>query len=89
MRTPSGRKALSAEGLLRTARGVFAKLPDAPRHDIALVDHLEYWEQTPDGRVTHFAWVTDIPIDATNLTCSRGFMRGQHSQPTQRRIAEG
>ncbi|KAA6187845.1 hypothetical protein F2Q65_00980 [Thiohalocapsa marina] len=40
MRTPSGRKALSAERLLRTARGVFATLPDAPGHDIALVDHL-------------------------------------------------
>ncbi len=40
MRTPSGRKALSAEGLLRTVRGVFAKLPDPPGHDIALVDHL-------------------------------------------------
>ena len=40
MRTLSGRKALSAEGLLRTARGVFAKIPDAPGHDIALVDHL-------------------------------------------------
>jgi hypothetical protein len=40
MRTPFGRKALSAAGLLRTARGVFAKLPDASGHDIALVDHL-------------------------------------------------
>jgi hypothetical protein len=40
MRTPIGRKALSAEGLLRTARGVFEQVPDAPGHDIALVDHL-------------------------------------------------
>lgn len=40
MSTPSGRKALSAAGLLRTARGMVAKLPDAPGHDIALVDHL-------------------------------------------------
>lgn len=33
-------KDLSAEGLLREARRVFAKIPDRPGNDIALVDHL-------------------------------------------------
>ena len=31
---------LRAEGLLRTARRVFAAIPDEPGNDIALVDHL-------------------------------------------------
>ena len=52
MRTLSGRKALSAEGLLRTARGVFAKVPDAPKHDIALVDQLVLGVGAVFARVT-------------------------------------
>jgi hypothetical protein len=37
------------------------------------VNFLEYWEHTPDGKVTHFSWVTDIPINDTNLmTLMRG-----------------
>ncbi|WPL12750.1 hypothetical protein [Thiorhodovibrio litoralis] len=37
------------------------------------VNFLEYWEHAPDGKVTHFSWVTDIPIDDTNLmTLMRG-----------------
>ena len=37
------------------------------------VNFLEYWEHAPDGTVTHFAWVTDIPIDEVNLmTLMRG-----------------
>jgi hypothetical protein len=37
------------------------------------VNFLEYWEHTPDGKVTHFSWVTDLPIDDTNLmTLMRG-----------------
>ena len=40
MSAPFGRRHLSAEGLLRTARGVFAAIPDAPGQDIALLDHL-------------------------------------------------
>ena len=40
MSAPFGRKHLSAEGLLRTARRVFAPIPDAPGNEIALVDHL-------------------------------------------------
>jgi hypothetical protein len=31
------------------------------------VNFLEYWETTPDGKVTHFAWVTDIPLNESNL----------------------
>ena len=40
MSAPFCRKDLSAEGLLRTARRVFAAIPDAPGNNIALVDHL-------------------------------------------------
>ena len=40
MSAPLSRKDLSAEGLLRTARQEFATIPDAPGHDIALVEHL-------------------------------------------------
>ncbi|MBP6582402.1 MAG: hypothetical protein KA204_02850 [Chromatiaceae bacterium] len=40
MRTPVSRQQLSAEGLLHTVRQVFGKIPDAPGHAIALVDHL-------------------------------------------------
>jgi len=37
------------------------------------INFLEYWEHAPDGTVTHFAWVTDIPIDDSNLmTLMRG-----------------
>jgi len=102
------RKHLSAEGLRREARRVFAQVPDAPGHDIPLVverdrqetttraniqalcgvsraaslkdpnfdlevDFLGYWEQAPDGTVTHFARVTGIPMEPTNLmTLMRG-----------------
>jgi hypothetical protein len=31
------------------------------------VNFLEYWETTPEGKVTHVSWVTDIPIDESNL----------------------
>lgn len=40
MRAPFGRQALSAPGLLRTARAVFGKIPDEIATDIPLVDHL-------------------------------------------------
>jgi hypothetical protein len=37
------------------------------------VNFLEYWEHTPDGKVTHFSWVTDFTIDDSNLmTLMRG-----------------
>jgi hypothetical protein len=37
------------------------------------VNVLEYWEHAPDGTVTHFSWVTDIPIHEHNLmTLMRG-----------------
>lgn len=37
------------------------------------VNFLEYWETKPNGKVTHFSWVTDFPIDPTNLmTLMRG-----------------
>jgi hypothetical protein len=58
------------------ARHRFRYLNGAPLNDANFeleVNFLEYWEQLPDGRVTHFAWVTDIPIDETNLmTLMRG-----------------
>ncbi|MFZ1573666.1 MAG: hypothetical protein WAT36_00170 [Chromatiaceae bacterium] len=40
MSAPFVRKQLSAAGLLQTARWVFGKIPDAPGHQITLVDHL-------------------------------------------------
>ena len=37
------------------------------------VNFLEYWETKPNGKVTHFSWVTDFQIDETNLmTLMRG-----------------
>ena len=37
------------------------------------VNFLEYWQHTPDGKVTHFCWVTDFTIDDSNLmTLMRG-----------------
>lgn len=37
------------------------------------VNFLEYWETRPNGKVQHFSWVTDIPIDQGNLmTLMRG-----------------
>ncbi len=37
------------------------------------VNFLEYWETKPNGKVTHFSWVTDFRIDETNLmTLMRG-----------------
>jgi hypothetical protein len=41
------------------------------------VNFLEYWEHTPDGKVTHFSWVTDIPIDDNNLMA---LMRGARTR---------
>ncbi|NEX22188.1 transposase, partial [Thiorhodococcus mannitoliphagus] len=40
MSAPFCRKHLSIEGLLKEAHRVFRRIPDAPGHDIALVDHL-------------------------------------------------
>lgn len=40
MRAPVFTQQLSAEGLLHTARQVFGKIPDAPGHMTARVDHL-------------------------------------------------
>ena len=31
------------------------------------MNFLEYWETRPNGREQHFAWVTDLPIDDTNV----------------------
>ena len=31
------------------------------------VNFLEYWEIKPNGKSTHFSWVTDIPVTADNL----------------------
>jgi len=54
----------------------FRYLNGAPLNDANFhleVNFLEYWEHAPDGSVTHFAWVTDIPIDDSNLmTLMRG-----------------
>ena len=31
------------------------------------VNFLEYWERKPNGKQQRFSWVTDLPIDETNL----------------------
>jgi hypothetical protein len=31
------------------------------------INFLEYWETKPNGKVTHFAWVTDFDINTDNL----------------------
>ncbi len=31
------------------------------------INFLEYWETKPNGKITHFAWVTDIEIQPDNL----------------------
>jgi len=37
------------------------------------VNVLDYWEHAPNGSVTHFAWVTDLPVEDSNLmTLMRG-----------------
>jgi hypothetical protein len=48
----------------------FRYLNGAPLNDANFdleVNFLEYWETKPNGKVTHFSWVTDFPIDPTNL----------------------
>ena len=48
-----------------------APLNDA-HFDLA-VNFLEYWEDDPTGRVPHCSWVTDLPINESNLmTLMRG-----------------
>ena len=54
----------------------FRYLNGAPLNDANFdleVNFLEYWEHAPDGTVTHFSWVTDIPLHENNLmTLMRG-----------------
>ncbi len=48
----------------------FRYLNGAPLNDASFdleVNFLEYWETRPNGKVTHFSWVTDIPIHEENL----------------------
>ena len=48
----------------------FRYLNGAPLNDANFdleVNFLEYWETQPNGKVTHFSWVTDFRIDPTNL----------------------
>jgi len=61
------------------------------------VNFLGYWQTTPDGKVTHFSWVRDIPINESNLM---PLMRGgrarwkirtrnlQHSQKPRQSLEE-
>ncbi len=57
-------------------RHCFRYLNGVPRNDANFdleVNFLEYWEEDPHGRVQHFSWVSDIPIDHTHLmTLMRG-----------------
>ena len=47
----------------------FRYLDGAPLNDAHFeleVKFLEYWERRPGGQERHFAWVTDLPINALN-----------------------
>jgi hypothetical protein len=54
----------------------FRYLNNVPLNDANFelkVNFLEYWETKPNGKVTHFSWVTDFPVDPNNLmTLMRG-----------------
>jgi hypothetical protein len=54
----------------------FRYLNGAPLNDANFeleINFLEYWETHPDGKVLHFSWVTDIPVNEENLVL---LMRG-------------
>jgi len=65
--------AATAEYACTDEKGVhhrFRYLNGAPLNEANFdlqINFLEYWETTPDGKETHFAWVTDIPLDESNL----------------------
>jgi hypothetical protein len=64
----------------RGSRHRFRYLNGAPLNEANFeleVNFLEYWEHAPDGTVTHFAWVTDIPINDRNLMI---LMRGARAR---------
>ena len=48
----------------------FRYLNGAPLNDANLeleVNFLEYWEFKPNGKERHFSWVTDLPVDESNV----------------------
>ena len=48
----------------------FRYLNGAPLNDANFeleVNFLEYWEFKPNGKQRHFSWVTDLPIDNSNV----------------------
>jgi hypothetical protein len=48
----------------------FRYLNNAPLNDANFeleINFLEYWEIKPNGKSTHFSWVTDLPITQNNL----------------------
>ena len=58
----------------------FRYLNNAPLNDANFdceVNFLEYWEIKPNGKSTHFSWVTDIPITHDNLML---LMRGARAR---------
>jgi len=58
---------------LTDKKGVHHRFPyhnGAPLNDANFelkINFPEYWETKPSGKVTHFSWVTDIPITEANL----------------------
>ncbi len=63
----------TAEYTMTDEQGVthrFRYLNGVPLNDANFdleVNFFEYWETTPQGKVTHFSWVTDIHITPENL----------------------
>lgn len=64
---------LSEEGGYRHRFRYLNGVPLNDTHFDLEVNFLEYWEHAPDGTVQHFSWVTDLPIDESNLMA---LMRG-------------
>lgn len=69
----------TAEYTITDERGVlhrFRYLNVVPLNDANFdleVNFFEYWGTTPKGKVTHFSWVTDLPVTPDNLmTLMRG-----------------
>ena len=58
----------------------FRYLNAAPLNDTHFeleVNFLEYWETRPNGKTQRFSWVTDLPIDDTNVMA---LMRGARAR---------
>ena len=64
--TPTTEESVDEKGIIHR----FRCLNNAPLNDANFeleINFLEYWEIKPNGKSTHFPWVTDIPITSDNM----------------------